>query len=173
MSNPIYILGGSYIDEQELLPIPCDATIAVFNDAYRKYPIADFCFFQDAAFYERIKGEDFRKFQGRVLSILATDNPRIERITADDITIEKGKKKFSAMGKNTGFHAICWALNNGYDRIYLLGFECKYKKGAMIMPEVFEAWQNQHRELAALKPPITNLTPDSGIDAYHNLIEGV
>lgn len=172
MSKIIYILGGSEISEEQLLAIPSHASVAVFNDGYRKYPTADYCFFQDASFYERIKGEDFRKFAGRVFSILFTDNERIELLTDADIAIGKGKKKFSAMGKNTGFHAICWALNQGYEHVYLLGFECKYKWGSQIMPEVFDAWQNQHRELAALKLPITNLTPNSGIDAYNTFIDG-
>jgi hypothetical protein len=160
----IYIIGSAAGDE--VLGIPSGATLAVCNSAYQRFPHADFMFFQDAHFYESIKGEDFRKFKGRVLSILPTDNPRVELLTEADITIGKGKKKFTAMGKNTGFHAICWALNNGFERVFLVGFKCVYRKGDMIMPEVIAMWQDQHSELAALKPPITNLTPNSGIDAY-------
>ena len=168
--SDIYIIGGAAGDE--VLGIPSDAAVAVFNHDYRRFPDADFLFFQDAYFYESIKGEDFRKFKGRVLSILPTDNPRIELLSEDDIAVGKGKKRFSAMGKNTGFHAICWALNNGFEHVYLLGFECKYTWGSQTMPEVFAMWQEQHRELAKLGLPITNLTPDSGIDAYLTTIDG-
>lgn len=162
--SDIYIIGGAVGDE--VLGIPSDATVAVCNSAYQRFPSADFMFFQDAQFCETIKGEDFRKFKGRVISILPTNNPRIELIAEADITIGKGKKKFTAMGKNSGFHAICWALNNGFERVFLLGFECVYRKGDMIMPEVIAMWQEQHKQLAAVTSCITNLTPNSGIDAY-------
>jgi hypothetical protein len=169
--SDIYLIGGAAGDE--VLGIPCDAAVAVFNGDYRRYPDADFMFFQDEYFYDSIKGEDFRKFNGRVLSVMPTSNPRIELLTEKDITIGKGKKAFTAMGKNTGFHAICWAINNGFERIFLLGFECKYTWGSQTMPEVFALWQQQHKELAAIAPiPITNLTPESGIDAYLTTIDG-
>lgn len=162
--SDIYIIGGAGgVDT-----LPKGATYAVCNGAYQKHRDADFMFFQDAHFYETIKGEDFRKFKGRVLSVLPTGNQRIEPISEADLIVGKGKKTFNALGKNTGFHAICWALNNGFTRIFLVGFECKYAKGDLVMPEVIAMWQEQHRQLAAIVPCITNLTPESGIDAYSN-----
>lgn len=169
MTRDIYILGGGNLGH---ITVPHGASLAVCNSAYQRYPEADYCFFQDAHFYETIKGEDFRKFKGRVLSILPTGNPKIELLTEDDITIGKGKKKFSAWGKNSGFHAICWAINQGYERVFLVGFDCNYTKGAMIMPEVIAMWQEQHRQLAAVTSCITNLTPNSGIDSYPTSLKG-
>lgn len=165
----IYLIGSAF--EGDLFDVPPEASVAVFNDDYLRFRNADFMFFQDQHFYDTIKGEDFRKFRGRVLSILQTDNPRIELISKKDITIGSGKKSFSAMGKNSGFHAICWAINNDFERIFLLGFKCQYTRGSHTMPEVFELWQKQHSELAKVTPiPIINLTPESGIDAYSTTI---
>jgi len=167
----IYLI-GSDVTEQELLAVPAGAHVAVFNSAYTRFQDAEYLFFQDAHFYDTIRHEDFHKFSGRILSILETDNPRIERLADSDITIGKGKKKFSAVGKNTGFHAICWALNNGYEHVILIGFKCQYNKGDMVMPEVIALWQEQHRQLATVVSCITNLTPNSGIDSYPTQLLG-
>lgn len=162
----IYLIGSGFVSPDQIASIPFGAHIAAFNNGYKATPHADFLFFQDAHFYELHK-DGLEKFKGRVLSILPTESEKIELLTAADITVKKGKKTFSAMGKNSGFHAICWALNNGYNHVYLLGFDCKYTWGSMTMPEVFAMWQEQHKELASLKLPITNLTPDSGIDGIY------